>query len=154
MLRKLNLLHRLHARLIEIVSTAAPLISSTLEEADLIGLEYLRDELFQTLCTYALYIDRFVIDRAERSADGEIIGRARSIRDGSKHLILIYEEFCRNWVHRDPMINWPEYRLSSMVFIKHIREQVSHSRDLLGMLNARACQMSAQPISENMLQQA
>lgn len=138
MLRTLDLLHRLHTRLLDIASTATPLITPTLEEADLVGLCYLRDEMVQMMAAYGRFIDEVLVPRAERSGDPELICRARAIHVGSERLINAYDRFCARWVHRDPMMNWPEYRLTAMLMIKQLREQVMQSRDWLLLLNQRA----------------
>lgn len=142
MLRRLNLLHRLHNRLLEIVTTAAPLIASTPEEADLVGLQHLRDEMVHTMSAYDRYIDEVLIAQAEASGDADLICRARAIQVGSRRLTDAYDAFRARWVGRNPLANWPEYRLSAMLMIKQLRQQVILSRDWLWLINDRATQVA------------
>ncbi len=87
MIRKLNLLHRLHMRLLEILATASPLITPSIEDADLVGLEYLRDELVQMLAAYSSFVSVHLVKKAEKSQDNELLCRPRAIQVGSVVLL-------------------------------------------------------------------
>ncbi len=47
-------------------------------------------------------------------------------------------------MHRDPMLNWPEYRLSAMAMMTSFRAQVALSSDWLLLMNVRAQHSTAE----------
>lgn len=124
--RRLNILDRLHTRLLDIVGTALPLITASARDADFVGLAHLRMEMICAMAEYARYVQQHVVDAALAGADPEQIRLAQEIKIGSIALQRSYQSFADRWLHRDGMANWPEYRLSAIVMMKQVR---SHVRD-------------------------
>ncbi|WP_374944523.1 hypothetical protein [Sphingomonas sp.] len=120
----LNILDRLHARLLDIIGTALPLITSSIADADLIGLAHLRTEMIQAIDAYTHYVHDHVLDAAVAANDPARMQLAHEIKIGCISLEQTYRTFTSRWAHRDGMLNWPEYRLSAIVMMKQIRDQV------------------------------
>lgn len=124
MAHRLNILDRLHTRLLEIVGTALPLITSSIRDADLVGLAHLRAEMVCALEEYARYVQQQVLDIASSGSDRERIRLAQEIKIRSIALEQTYRAFTERWRHRDGIANWPEYRLSAIVMMKQVRNHV------------------------------
>lgn len=126
MIRRLNILHRLHGRMLDIVAAGLPLLTSSMRDADLIGLTYLRGEMIEVLAAYARHVRELETD-AEQMQDPDRVRLAGEIVRGCTALHRSYEAFRNRWAHRDGQMNWPEYRLSAIVMMKQIRDQVRTS---------------------------
>lgn len=124
MAHRLDILHRLQSRLLEIVGTGLPLITSSIKDADLVGLAHLRGEMVAALMAYARYVDETVMPEALASGDPERLRRAEELKAGCLQLKAAYRGFRRRWAHRDGRTNWPEYRLSAIVMMKQMRDHV------------------------------
>lgn len=130
MTRRLDILDRLHRRLLDIVGTALPLITSSVRDADLVGLAHLRDEMVCAVEEYARYVQEHVLEVAIASADAERIRLAQEIKIGSLALERSYQSFTDRWQHRDGISNWPEYRLSAIMMMKQVRNHVRAAAQL------------------------
>lgn len=124
MAHRLDILHRLQSRLLEIVATGLPLIPSSMKDADLVGLAHLRGEMVAALLAYTRYIDDHLIPQAVASGDAERLRHAQASKAGCVGLRQAYGGFRRRWAHRDGLTNWPEYRLSAIVMMKQVRDHV------------------------------
>lgn len=124
MIDRLNILDRLHTRLLEIVATGLPLLASSIADADLVGLAHLRGEMIAAIDSYARYVHDHVLGPAMRGDDAERLRLAHRIKVGAIQLQQSYHTFTTRWADRDGMSNWPEYRLSAIVMMKQVRDQV------------------------------
>lgn len=130
MTRRLNILDRLHRRLLDIVGTGLPLITSSVRDADLVGLAHLRDEMICAVEEYARYVQQYVLEVALAGTDPEQIRLAQEIKIGSVALERSYQSFTDRWRHRDGISNWPEYRLSAIMMMKQVRNHVRAAAQL------------------------
>ena len=85
---RLDITGRLQRRMLEIISTALPLITKSLHDADLGGLAHLRDEMVDAIEAYRLHADRL------RGREGESLCR------GYAEVAAAYDGFRARWEHR------------------------------------------------------
>lgn len=120
---RLNLVERHHKRLLEIVSAALPLITGSARDADLIGLRYLRQETVEALASYARLVADMV-DNAEGSGDGRAAFVAGTLQARCRTIGGSYETFRGRWLERVALDNWAEYRLSAILMMKRVRDEI------------------------------
>ena len=124
MAHRLDILDRLHTRLLDIVGTGLRLIPSAMRDADLTGLAHLRDEMIDTIGAYCRFVHGDGLLTHIEGDDAHRRAVAVRVRAGCSDLKGAYDAFTARWVHRDGTLNWPEYRLSAIVMMKRIRDQV------------------------------
>ena len=115
MIQRVDITARLQHRLLEIVSTALPLITRSIADADLLGLAHLRGEMIHALDAYYCHVSKLNAD-AGRSAD-----ECDRLTVSCVELRAAYEAFRARWVFRNGAESWHEYRLSAVVMMKHVR---------------------------------
>ena len=126
MIERLDITGRLHARLLEIIRTALPLITSSMRDADLIGLVHLRGEMVDAIEAYCRHLHE-VRDDAAKTADLADVAKMNSMVEGCAALNAAYETYRARWVHRRAAVNWCEYRLSAIVMMKQVRDVVQQA---------------------------
>ena len=124
MVYRLDITARLHRRMLEIVGTALPLITSSRADADLVGLGHLREEMVQAMDAYCHHVHQL------RNMGLVAANDADTLVAGCTDLRSAYEAFRARWVHRDGIENWYEYRLSAVVMMKQVRALVQHAERL------------------------
>lgn len=116
----LDIIARLHARMIGIVTAALPLITKSRSDADLIGLAHLREEMLEIIAAYRRYIYslntscELLISRQKQSSINILVTNLADFENA-------YEEFRARWLYRDGISHWHEYRLSCVVMMKRLR---------------------------------
>lgn len=123
MVQRLDILERLHARLLEIVGTGLPMLTSSMRDADLEGLTQLREEMVAAIEVYAHYVHK-LLGKALADGDTDVVRTAHDLKLDCIALQQAYRTFTARWAHRDGGLNWPEYRLSAIVMMKQIRNHV------------------------------
>lgn len=132
MVNRLDITARLQRRIVEISSTAIPLIAKRQDEADLVGLNHLRGELMAAVGAYVRHIHRLGIEVKEPSAEIELLAsRCLALR-------VAYRDFRRRWIYRDGMDHWHEYRLSASVLMKQIRALTEPRNSAINFLPSAA----------------
>ena len=121
--QRLDILDRLHKRLLDIIASGLPLITSSVRDADMVGLVYLRSEMLVTIEAYAQHIQQ-LSDAAHVSGDLAREQAAQELKIGCIALQQTYRAFTDRWRHRDGISNWPEYRLSAIVMMKQVRNHI------------------------------
>ena len=129
MAHRLDITKRLHERLLEIVRTALPLIPSVKADADLIGLAHLRSEMVEAMNAYCRHVHELHGDAAATAEPSRLL-TARTLIEGCSSLHASYEVFRERWEHRAALDNWYEYRLSAVVMMKQVRDQVRQTESL------------------------
>ena len=121
MVYRLDITARLHRRMLEIVGTALPLMAGSRDDADMIGLAHLREEMVDAMDTYCRHVHHLRDDgRVSRTAGQALV-------DGCTRLRAAYEAFRARWIHRDGIEHWYEYRLSAVVMMKQVRSHVQQA---------------------------
>ena len=126
---RIDLLDRYQRRMMDIVGMALPLIASRQSDADMIGLKYLRREMIETLASYDRLIHEMTKAAVARCDDREQL-RVYELREHCSSMRETYDAFHTHWVERQVLENWAEYRLSAIVTMKRIRNDVVASREL------------------------
>lgn len=136
---RLDMLARHHDRLLEIVSTARPLITEAVEDADLEGLRHLRGELVAALAAYQRFVHEEIYVTAQHAGGPpEALGDALTLKIDCIQLQSDYEDFGLRWTRCDVLENWPEYRLSAHRMIRQLEEHVAQAGGLRNGWGARA----------------
>ena len=112
--------------MLEIVGSALPLIARTFGDADLAGLAHLREEMVEAIKAYCRHVHH-QRELAVACGDTQELAIAQALADGCTGLNAAYDTFRDRWVHRDAAGNWHEYRLSAIVMMKHVRDQVQRA---------------------------
>ena len=124
MAHRLDILDRLHVRLLDIVGTGLRLMTASMKDADLVGLAHLRDEMIEAIGAYCRFVHGDGLVAHVAGDDAQRRATAARVRAGCSDLKGAYDAFTARWTHRDGTLNWPEYRLSAIVMMKRIRDQV------------------------------
>ncbi|MEG3124429.1 hypothetical protein [Sphingomonas sp. GB1N7] len=104
-------------------------MTSSMGDADLIGLSYLRAEVVEAMAAYRRCADQERVAASEPAAF-EQIAYADLLASGSIELQRIYDDFRRRWIDREIVGNWHEYRLSAIVMMKQVRNHVQNAQAL------------------------
>ena len=124
MVKRLDILARHHARLLDIVGTALPLITASAQDADLPGLAHLRGEMIEAMAAYQRHVHDRMSTAATDAGDPVQTRRAQAAKIGCIEIERAYQTFTNRWAHREAAHHWPEYRLSAIVMMKQVRDHV------------------------------
>ncbi len=124
----LDLVARLHRRLLEIVGTTLPLMPSAMRDADLDGLAQLRWEMVEAMAAYRRHAEQ-AHTASLCCGNAAAVDVADALCRGARGLERAYEEFRQRWAHRDAVGNWAEYRLSAIRMMKQVRNQVQAAEE-------------------------
>lgn len=131
MSRKLDILTRHHDRLIEIMATARPFITDSVEEADLEALRHLRREMVEALSAYQRFVHEEIYEPAQQGIGSpEARHDAQALKIDCIQLQRDYDDFGLRWARRHVLENWPEYRLSANRMMKQINDHILHVSEL------------------------
>ena len=122
--QRLNMLARHHTRLAEIAETAAHLVSRSVTKACMSDLRLLRIEMVDALGSYQSFVHHEVFEPAMKGSSAMERDIASALKVKCVELQGSYERFRMRWSHRDARLNWPEYRLSAMQMVKHVRDHI------------------------------
>lgn len=124
MSQRLNLLARHHSRLLEIMGTARPLITSSAERADLVALRHLRREMVEALAAYQRFVHEEIFEPARTSGSRAARADAQELKIGCIDIQVAYDAFGIRWSRRNALESWSEYRLSSIRMMKRVRDHI------------------------------
>lgn len=126
--QRLDLLARHHNRLLEIMSTAGPLITATSAGADLEALAFLRQEMTEALAAYQRFVHEAIYAPLAGAAQSPAGRDALALKLGCIEVQLDYDRFRQRWARRDALASWSEYRLSAAAMMKRVRDHVAQAR--------------------------
>lgn len=126
---RLDITLRLHERMLDIVRTGLPRITSSMRDADLEGLAFLRGEMVGTIDAYCRHVGQ-LHTTALRRGDPAETAIADALAEGCAALSAAYDDFRLRWADRSAAEHWPEYRLSAIVMMKHVRNSVRRAEQL------------------------
>jgi len=139
MSRRLDILTRHHDRLIEIMGTARTQITDSVRDADLDALRHLRREMVEALAAYQRFVHEEIYEPAQQGVGSEEACRdARALKIDCIQLQRDYDDFCLRWARRHVLENWPEYRLSANVMMKHVNDHIAQVCELRKGWNGQA----------------
>lgn len=121
---RINLLARHHQRLLEIIDSGYPLITTQHCDADTRGLRHLRRELEEALAAYERFIHEEVCGRSLWIQTPEARIDARRLLDAAQQLRADYESFVSTWTANAALENWSRYRLSVRCMVQKFRDHV------------------------------
>ena len=129
MVSRLDITRRYHERLLEVIKTALPFLTSSMRDADLIGLTHLREEMAEAMGAYCRHVHH-LRDGARDAREAAALSQAEALVTGCVSLHAAYDAFRSRWAHRHAVEHWPEYRLSAIVMMKQVRNHVQHAERL------------------------
>lgn len=130
----LDIVDRLHRRLLEIIATALPLMTSSMRDADLEGLTFLREEMVEAIASYRRYAYQAHATAIAGGSDAAIAGTA-ALCFNCTLLDEAYGAFRERWAQRLAVEHWAEYRLTAIRMMKSVRNHVLEAREEQSLLH-------------------
>ncbi len=111
--------------------TARGQITDSVKDADLEALRHLRREMVEALAAYQRFVHEEIYEPAQQGLGSADAHRdAQALKIDCIELQRDYDAFCQRWARRHVLENWPEYRLSANLMMKHVNDHILHVCEL------------------------